>query len=811
MWRAAFHALRGRQQRSVSHAYSTSTTQPHSTSSLYLHHTVGGRSSRDSAAVSVGLMHALRRHAQSVGYFRPIDVDSPTGGYRMSLIRQIYGLTDSVTSMRGVTMSQAYEMLATGRSDELMEEILRAYEAYKMRHDMVLLEGLNFIAHTLGTPALLCIDVHAAATRARPRTPARGSGDAALPSTPSSMPPPSALAATAPSPLTPAPTPTSTTAAPTPPTLAAGWKADVVNATVLTLAEFKEHRAHVLGAIAHRVPESSVASTDAVLRGIKGMQYFGSLPDDPAIFAVQVGDVADALNAELLYGGCAPGAMSTEVSDYVIATLQLQDMLQYLPKHFDPSKGVIVLSAASRPDILLGMLALSFAKKAPNVAAVVVTQGIRPTAEVDELMRSVESEYLLPVFLASTPTYEAAVACSRVEGRILSTSARKIERAQARMWSVVPLPLVCTCDRKLCERLQMLFDESVDTEGLARALIQDQREQRMNPWLFLYEIYNRAKSSPQRIVLPEAASEVARRGLCEVILLGKVESIMNKAQQLRVEIGECTIVDPAQSSHLEAYGMTLDAARDQLTQDSNVFGTAMVDAGDADGMVSGAVHTTAATVRPALQIIKTDPAYRLVSSVFFMCLPDRVLVYGDCAINTNPTAEELARIAIASAETAQAFGIEPRVAMLSYATGDSNTGPIVQKVSDATAIARKMRPDLRIEGPMQYDAAVNPETARTKVKGHSEVAGRATVLIFPDLNTGNNTYKAVQQSTGAIAMGPVLQGLRKPVNDLSRGCTVPDIVNTVAITAIQAAALKEKNDAERSQSLPDSAATAASS
>jgi phosphate acetyltransferase len=218
--------------------------------------------------------------------------------------------------------------------------------------------------------------------------------------------------------------------------------------------------------------------------------------------------------------------------------------------------------------------------------------------------------------------------------------------------------------------------------------------------------------------------------------------------------------------------------------DVNYFGTMMVHTGRADGMVSGSAHTTAETIRPAFEIIRTEPGRAIVSSVFFMCLEDRVLVYADCAIVPNPNAEELADIAISSAITARAFGIEPRVAMLSYSTGESGRGADVERVREAARRAKQLRPDLKIEGPIQYDAAVDLSVARTKLP-ESEVAGTATVFIFPDLNTGNNTYKAVQRSAGAIAIGPILQGLRKPVNDLSRGCTVTDITNTVIITAIQ--------------------------
>jgi phosphate acetyltransferase len=235
-------------------------------------------------------------------------------------------------------------------------------------------------------------------------------------------------------------------------------------------------------------------------------------------------------------------------------------------------------------------------------------------------------------------------------------------------------------------------------------------------------------------------------------------------------------------------GATLDISHDYML-DATYYGTMMVDRGDADGMVAGAIHTTQHTILPALQLIKAKPGVSLVSSVFLMYLGDRVRVYGDCAVNPNPDAAQLAEIAIASADTARSLGIEPRVALLSYSSGDSAQGSEVDKVRQATEIARERRPELILEGPIQYDAAVDPEVAALKLPG-SIVGGRATVLVFPDLNTGNNTYKAVQRETGAIAIGPILQGLNKPVNDLSRGCTVDDIVNTVVVTAIQAQSQK---------------------
>jgi phosphate acetyltransferase len=386
----------------------------------------------------------------------------------------------------------------------------------------------------------------------------------------------------------------------------------------------------------------------------------------------------------------------------------------------------------------------------------------------------------LPVLAVGTGTYETAINVSRVVSTITPSSQRKIETAR------------------------IVFEQHVRADVLRQA-ISATRVEKLTPTLFLHNIVEKARADRRRIVLPEGTEErilraveaLQRRRVVDLTLLGDEDEIRDRAAKLKVDLHGVEIVDPVSSDRLEDYaacyhelrqhkGVTLEIAREALL-DATYFGTMMVHRGDADGMVSGSVTTTAQTIRPAFEFIKTKPGCHLVSSIFFMCLQDRVLVYGDCAVNPNPTAEELAEIAVASADTAAAFGIEPRVAMLSYATGTSGTGEDVEMVRSATEIARAKRPELNIDGPLQYDAAIDAGVARTKLPA-SSVAGRATVFIFPDLNTGNNTYKAVQRSAGAIAVGPVLQGLRKPVNDLSRGCTVPDIINTVAITAIQAQA-----------------------
>ncbi|HEU6436709.1 MAG TPA: phosphate acetyltransferase, partial [Nitratidesulfovibrio sp.] len=346
----------------------------------------------------------------------------------------------------------------------------------------------------------------------------------------------------------------------------------------------------------------------------------------------------------------------------------------------------------------------------------------------------------------------------------------------------------------------------VDSQELGRRLI-NRKSSRITPMMFEFNLIERAKQNRMRIVLPEGVEErvlraadiLARREVADIILLGDADKVGSKVSELGLDLDGVQIIQPNLSPKFEEYaqtyfelrkhkGISIERARDTMN-DVTYFGTMMVHKGDAEGMVSGSINTTAHTIRPAFEFIKTKPGFSIVSSVFLMCLKDRVLAFGDCAVNPNPTAEQLAEIAINAAHTARIFGIEPRVAMLSYSTGSSGKGADVEKVIEATRIAKERAPELLLEGPLQYDAAIDMDVARTKLPG-SQVAGQATVFIFPDLNTGNNTYKAVQRAAGAVAIGPVLQGLNKPVNDLSRGCTVPDIVNTVAITAIQAQAEK---------------------
>ncbi|MFI8103596.1 phosphate acetyltransferase [Streptomyces sp. NPDC086023] len=491
------------------------------------------------------------------------------------------------------------------------------------------------------------------------------------------------------------------------------------------------------------------------------------LPDDKSLSAPTVDQIRRALDGEVLLGDEA--GLARDALDFVFGGAHLPNFLNAL------TPGCLVVTPGDRSDLVVGALA-AHTSGTPPIAGVLLTLNERPAQHVLTLASKLAPG--TPVVSVAGNSFPTAAELFALQSRLNSATPRKLETALG------------------------LFERHVDTAEL-RDRISVARSTRVTPMMFEHQLLERARSERRRVVLPEGAEDrvlraadvVLRRGVCDLTLLGDEQAILKKAGDLGVDISAAQLIDPLTSPLRERFaefyakarahkGMTVELANDVVT-DVNYFGTLMVQEGLADGMVSGSVHSTAATIRPAFEIIKTKPEASIVSSVFFMCLADKVLVYGDCAVNPDPDAEQLADIAIQSAATAAAFGVEPRIAMLSYSTGTSGTGADVDKVRKATELVRAQRPDLLIEGPIQYDAAVEPSVAATKLP-ESDVAGRATVLIFPDLNTGNNTYKAVQRSAGAVAVGPVLQGLRKPVNDLSRGALVQDIVTTVAITAIQA-------------------------
>ncbi|MEV0330013.1 phosphate acetyltransferase [Micromonospora echinospora] len=499
-----------------------------------------------------------------------------------------------------------------------------------------------------------------------------------------------------------------------------------------------------------------------------------AIPEVPTVSAPTVAEVAAALGATLLAGDDA--ALGRDVLDYVVGAAHVPTLLEHL------TDGCLVITPGDRDDLLVAASAAHVAGQV-SVAGLVLTLGERPDPRAMRLVERMNTG--LAVLSVPTDSYDTISASNRIEGRPSPANPRKVEAALG------------------------AFESHVDTVDLARRL-EVSRSARVTPLMFEYDLIDRARARQRRLVLPEGSEErilraaeiLLRRGVAGLTLLGRPDDIARRTRELGIDIGGVEVVDPVTSEWRDEFaeryadlrrhrGVTVELAYDIVAQ-PNYFGTMMVQTGHADGMVSGATHTTAATIRPAFEIIRTVPGLSVASSVFFMLLADRVLVYGDCAVNPDPDAAQLADIAISSADTAARFGIDPRVAMLSYSTGSSGAGADVEKVAAATKLVRERRPDLLVEGPIQYDAAIDPRVAATKLP-ESPVAGRATVFVFPDLNTGNNTYKAVQRSAGAVAVGPVMQGLRRPVNDLSRGATVADIVNTVAITAIQAAGSGESS------------------
>ncbi|MFF3413521.1 phosphate acetyltransferase [Streptomyces sp. NPDC002698] len=528
----------------------------------------------------------------------------------------------------------------------------------------------------------------------------------------------------------------------------------------------------VLAMVVNRVaPEDRTAIVERLDSRLPVPCYV--LPDEPALSAPTVAQITHALGGTVLLGDDA--GLARDALGFIFGGAMLPNFLKAL------TPGCLVVTPGDRADLVIGTLAAHSAGT-PPIAGILLTLDERPGSEILTLAaRLAPGTPVVSVAGNSFPTAEVLFA---MEGKLNAATPRKAETALG------------------------LFERHVDTADLLKRVSAPSSD-RLTPMMFEHQLLEQARSDRRRVVLPEGTEErvlhatevLLRRGVCDLTLLGPVDQIRKKAADLGIDISATQIIDPQTSplrdSFAEKYaelrahkGVTVELAYD-VVADVNYFGTLMVQEGLADGMVSGAVHSTAATIRPAFEIIKTRPESRIVSSVFFMCLADKVLVYGDCAVNPDPNAEQLCDIAISSAATARQFGVEPRIAMLSYSTGTSGSGADVDKVREATELVRARRGDLRIEGPIQYDAAVEPSVAATKLPG-SKVAGQASVLIFPDLNTGNNTYKAVQRSAGAIAVGPVLQGLRKPVNDLSRGALVQDIVNTVAITAIQSQAPDQK-------------------
>ncbi|MFC7277430.1 phosphate acetyltransferase [Paractinoplanes rhizophilus] len=672
--------------------------------------------------VALGLVELLSRQVARIGVFRPL-LSGPGDDPLLSLLTERYPVMAPYADSYGVTAAEAGSLIADGKWEELIGRIVGRYREVERRCASVVVIGSDFA----GGPSSSSADEIPRELGFNARL-ATEFGSVVIP--------------------------VISGEGRTEETLGAAARSAYHSLTDLG--------ATVLAVIANRVPDGRCAPT----AGLPVPTW--SIPEVAAVAAPTVAEVAAALGGTVVTGG--DGALDRDVLDYVVGAAHVPMLLEHL------TDGALMITPGDRADLLV---AASAAHAAGNVtlSGLVLTLGEFPDPRAVEVIERLNTG--LAMLVVPTDSYHTIAAAGRIEARLSTRTPRKVEAAIG------------------------AFEQSVDTAELAR-LLDVARSTRVTPLMFENDLIDRARADRRHLVLPEGTDErilratetLLRRGVADLTLLGDPAEIGRRARELGVSIGDARLVDPSASEWRDRFaaryaelrkkrGVTLDLAYD-VVRDVNYFGTMMVAEGLADGMVSGANHTTAATIRPAFEIIKTVPEVSVASSVFFMLLADRVLVYGDCAVNPDPDAEQLADIALSSARTAAAFGIEPRVAMLSYSTGSSGAGADVEKVAAATALVRSRQPDLPVEGPIQYDAAIDPAVAATKLPS-SEVAGKATVFVFPDLNTGNNTYKAVQRSAGAVAVGPVMQGLRRPVNDLSRGATVKDIVNTVAITAIQAA------------------------
>ncbi|WP_029105949.1 phosphate acetyltransferase [Mycobacterium sp. URHD0025] len=541
---------------------------------------------------------------------------------------------------------------------------------------------------------------------------------------------------------------------------------EVAHVVEVCLAELNHQHAHAAAVVANRCDPAQLTAVAEALKPLGPPAYV--LPEEPLLVAPSVAELQVAVDGTMIAGD--PELLSREAMGVLVAGMTAEHVLERL------TEGIAVVTPGDRSDVVLAVVSAHAAEGFPSLSCIILNGGLELHPAIASLVEGLGLR--LPIVATEYGTFETASRVAGARGRVTAKSQRKIDTALA------------------------LMDKHVDVNDLL-AQLSIPIPAVTTPQMFTYQLLDQARSDRKRIVLPEgtddrilrAAGRLLQHQVAELTILGEESQIRSRAAELGVNIDAAVVLDPRTSELCDQFaeqyaelrrkkGVTVEQARETI-HDVSYFGTMLVHNAMVDGMVSGAAHTTAHTVRPAFEIIRTAPGISTVSSIFLMCLADRVLAYGDCAIVPDPTSEQLADIAISSARTAAQFGIDPRVAMLSYSTGTSGTGADVDKVRAATELVRQREPDLLVEGPIQYDAAVEPSVALTKMP-ESAVAGRATVLIFPDLNTGNNTYKAVQRSAGAIAIGPVLQGLNKPVNDLSRGALVEDIVNTVAITAIQA-------------------------
>ena len=674
------------------------------------------------SVVALGLLEALTRAMSRVGYFRPVVRAGGEPDNRIELFRSRYRLDQSYDESFGVTTDDTRDFGGSHVDPALVSRVIERYQRLAARCDYVLVEGTDYAGASKAFEFSLNAEI------------ASNLGASAL------------IVLTA-----------------------ANHTPEQVNGALSAAIDgLGERGVPTVGAFVNRVGPESTVAVQAAIRDCDVPVWI--LPEQPSLTHPTIREVAGASGAHLVLG--SDDDLARPVPDIKVAAMGVPRLLDHL------SEGTLLITPGDRSDVLMAAYSSRQSDAIPAVSAVILTGGLQLDPSVMRFAQGISGPASMPILITDLDTFDTAAAVASLHPEISPDD-----------------------DQRIADALS-LFEDHVDEAELERR-VEVTRSTTLTPMMFEHQLVERARSDRKHIVLPEgaddrilvAADRLLRRSVVDLTILGGPEDVMERSRTMGLDLSGARIIDPEADPLRRVFakdlvelrrskGLALDAAHD-LVADVSYFGTMMVWKGLADGMVSGAAHTTAHTIRPALQIIKTSPGVSIVSSVFFMALEDRVLVYGDCAVNPDPNAEQLADIAISSAETAAAFGVEPRVAMLSYSTGSSGSGADVEKVREATRLARERRPDLLIDGPIQYDAAVDASVAKSKLPD-SDVAGRATVFIFPDLNTGNNTYKAVQRSANAVAIGPVLQGLRLPVNDLSRGALVEDIINTVVITAVQA-------------------------
>lgn len=691
-------------------------------------------------SVSLGVIRAMERKGVRLSVFKPI-AQPRAGGDTPDQTTTIIRKNSSIPAAEPLQMSRMESLLGSNQQDVLMEEIISRYHANTQDAEVVLVEGLvptrkHQFANALNYEIAKTLNAEIVFVMALGNdSPAQLKERIEL--TQSSF---------------------------------GGQKNKNITGVIINKlnapVDDQGRTRPDLSEIFDDSSKASIANIDPKqLFSDSPLPVLGCVPWSFDLIATRAIDMCRHLGARIINEG---EIQTRRVKSVTFCARSIPHMLE----HFRP--GSLLVTSADRPDVLVA--ACLAAMNGIEIGAILLTGNY----EIDDrIARLCDRAFQtgLPVFMVKTNTWQTSLSLQSFNLEVPADDTQRIEKVQEYVASYI------------------------NADWIESLTATSERSRRLSPPAFRYQLTELARKAGKRVVLPEgdeprtvkAAAICAERGIATCVLLGNPDEIQRVAAAQGVELGKgVEIVDPEQVR--ENYvprlvelrknkGMTEVVAQEQL-EDNVVLGTMMLESGEVDGLVSGAVHTTANTIRPPLQLIKTAPNSSLVSSVFFMLLPEQVLVYGDCAINPDPTAEQLAEIAIQSADSAKAFGIDPRVAMISYSTGTSGAGSDVEKVREATRIAQEKRPDLVIDGPLQYDAAIMEDVAKSKAP-NSQVAGRATVFIFPDLNTGNTTYKAVQRSADLISIGPMLQGMRKPVNDLSRGALVDDIVYTIALTAIQ--------------------------